>query len=363
MGHLTKNWPIDPNFRNNFEVEAEFQRIINLGIVGVLNIHDNVRLTSNVLKAWSQNKFEKNPFADGSLRFDDFNYKYFNNIFFKSKNNKIGVDNFSDEEKKSVSDLNFPENKHKNQEEANKEDLKIYGLDIDVDSESEEAEENMSTHRMKSIIADQEKDPFSELMDLKYDLDDEYCKNLINIDGKNFNNSRSARLKLLTSEVSDASIAKFQKIKEIKISKIETEFRMVNCDVESDPEESFAHLNNSIIIKKSIESKSATILHQQDINKGSLKIIPKVNNLGIKWNNYIDECNKSGIQNEDSGTNNITLFHDSSVNERQPESNTSPQNLPPVWNDASAEAALLLSPLRRKRRRRRKGQPAKYDPK
>lgn len=79
-GHQADNCVKDPNFRKDQDVKNEWMRVLRLGGGEIKETYDDTKLTFQLLAYCTQNRYSQHPFAEGSMKFDDFNYKYYNTI-------------------------------------------------------------------------------------------------------------------------------------------------------------------------------------------------------------------------------------------------------------------------------------------
>ena len=97
-GHGAKDCPRDPNFKTTPDIGFEEKRLAKARDFKKL-LSDSLSVTSRLFKSLirrdpGSNEF--NPFSKGALSFDDYSYKYFNEVVLNPK--AIKAINEEDEE-------------------------------------------------------------------------------------------------------------------------------------------------------------------------------------------------------------------------------------------------------------------------
>jgi hypothetical protein len=91
-GHGAKDCPRDPNFKTTTDIELEEKRLAKARDFKKL-LSDSLSVTSRLFKSlirrdtagMSGGRNEFNPFSKGALSFDDYSYKYFNEVVLNPK--------------------------------------------------------------------------------------------------------------------------------------------------------------------------------------------------------------------------------------------------------------------------------------
>lgn len=80
-GHLTQDCPRDPNIKTSKDPNEEFNRVIKAKNFRKL-LSDSLQMTSKFFRGLirkSEKEEELHPFSKGSLAFDDYSYRFYNN--------------------------------------------------------------------------------------------------------------------------------------------------------------------------------------------------------------------------------------------------------------------------------------------
>ena len=88
-GHLSSECPRDPNLKTTADFESEDKRLAKMKDFKKL-LSDSLGITSKFFKSLikrgaGDESNEYNPFSKGALSFDDYSYKYFNDVVLNPK--------------------------------------------------------------------------------------------------------------------------------------------------------------------------------------------------------------------------------------------------------------------------------------
>lgn len=86
-GHGAKDCPRDPNFKTSPDILLEEKRLAKARDFKKL-LSDSLSVTSRLFKSLIRRDIgpnEYNPFSKGALSFDDYSYKYFNEVVLNPK--------------------------------------------------------------------------------------------------------------------------------------------------------------------------------------------------------------------------------------------------------------------------------------
>jgi hypothetical protein len=86
-GHNAKDCPRDPNYKTATDITVEEKRLAKARDFKKL-LSDSLSVTSRLFKSLIRRdagRNEFNPFSKGALSFDDYSYKYFNEVVLNPK--------------------------------------------------------------------------------------------------------------------------------------------------------------------------------------------------------------------------------------------------------------------------------------